>query len=638
MSNTLQSVGHFARHFQNMTNELRALGLPPLGPDFLKLDGDSAVNALVVHRLLKKFEEPTKSGTRAATSVAAMLEYDQNLLTSFEPARMNMDPFVRRVLYNARGKLHEVLSSFRLSYNDLEIPDGESFDSSQGDNSVFSKLRRKRNWKVTPECASLFIRIVYNTLFLKRAAKAHMPKFSRTQEGFLFRYFSAKLKGSSKQQIGYAIFEWKLRKYVLTIWYGARVATVPKDSEKDRVIQVECFGNMICQRIIALALRRCIDNAFNIDLLHAQDLHKAMIADLSNATIDWKNASNSNALALINWFFPTRVQKLLVSTRSPVVSYYNGAEHEYHGLNMLSPMGNGYTFEVMTLFLLCIARELDDFAMVFGDDVIIHADCAVSYITCLETCGWVVNETKSFIEGPFRESCGGFYHTDIGYITSFDFNWPVDHTDCMILCNKLFKILEKDQVSGQVQSIIRSYWNEAIKFWPATAVRPSFQEFDLSTQGRPKPSFLLSVTLDQGVLVTMTKFKNLTRSCPVAKKMYELYKSRIKPAHGVEFVTAIRFPIKGTDTYRKVPVHKVRSIFWISQFMYTLRTDRPKRSNKQVSLWRTYILTKNGNLLPHNLWSVNFGVAGSRPARKLSFLPNASASLVTVKHIACSLE
>ena len=54
MSNTLQSVGHFARHFQNMTNELRALGLPPLGPEFLKLDGDSAVNALVVHRLLKK--------------------------------------------------------------------------------------------------------------------------------------------------------------------------------------------------------------------------------------------------------------------------------------------------------------------------------------------------------------------------------------------------------------------------------------------------------------------------------------------------------------------------------------------------------------------------------------------------------
>jgi len=47
---------------------------------------------------------------------------------------------------------------------------------------------------------------------------------------------------------------------------------------------------------------------------------------------------------------------------------------------------------------------------VYGDDIIVPADCVDSVIATLEDFGLKVNSNKSFWNGKFRESCGGDYY------------------------------------------------------------------------------------------------------------------------------------------------------------------------------------------------------------------------------------
>lgn len=87
---------------------------------------------------------------------------------------------------------------------------------------------------------------------------------------------------------------------------------------------------------------------------------------------------------------------------------------------MVSTMGNGFTFPLMTLLFCCAVRATydvmgypcdarrDDFA-VFGDDIIVRKDCYAFITRMLNKLGFVVNDAKSFSEGPFRESCGHDY-------------------------------------------------------------------------------------------------------------------------------------------------------------------------------------------------------------------------------------
>jgi hypothetical protein len=103
-------------------------------------------------------------------------------------------------------------------------------------------------------------------------------------------------------------------------------------------------------------------------------------------------------------------------------------------------MGNGFTFELMTLILLSLSRSLDSSASVFGDDIIIATDKSKRLIECLEAVGFTVNVDKTFTSGPFRESCGANYHTDFGYIESYDFLSPKSIGDCVVVFNKVARL------------------------------------------------------------------------------------------------------------------------------------------------------------------------------------------------------
>lgn len=77
-------------------------------------------------------------------------------------------------------------------------------------------------------------------------------------------------------------------------------------------------------------------------------------------------------------------------------------------------MGNATTFPVQSLvfWAICVASmqrlgfHQPGAAFVFGDDIIIPAECVENVINDLESFGLLVNKEKSFWRGGFRESCG----------------------------------------------------------------------------------------------------------------------------------------------------------------------------------------------------------------------------------------
>jgi hypothetical protein len=95
-------------------------------------------------------------------------------------------------------------------------------------------------------------------------------------------------------------------------------------------------------------------------------------------------------------------------------------------------MGSALTFpvEAVCFLMICLAAVCDERRvfnsrgrpkslealervrkdlLVFGDDIIVPADCIVKVREYLEAFGLKVNAKKTFSQGPFRESCGMDY-------------------------------------------------------------------------------------------------------------------------------------------------------------------------------------------------------------------------------------
>lgn len=410
----------------------------PLGPLYNGMSKEQVHKNLVLHRMHKKFAEPVEAinESRRRATIEKMVAFDNEGINNFQTVLDECDPLVKRHLYRVRHSLHEKLSSYRFSVSNLEFPSGETYVSSGGNTSLYAKLRDRKQWCVTPDCFDLFAKLAYESPLLKYAARRHFLDFQkesgkRFDNAKMFQEWRPRFKNT--YQLAFAIFKAKL-KCIVTFVAGARITTVPKDLVVDRVIECDAFCNMCVQLSIDGAIKNMIKEHYDVDLLTSQVVHKLLIADENNATIDFSNASNSTFNSVVKWLFgSSRLCKDLQSARCGIVELPDG---NIHHLTMLSPMGNGFTFSVMTLILLAIARESDSFAHVFGDDVVCHNDVAPFLIEVYNTIGYKVNTTKTFLDSTFRESCGGFYCE--GYLTSFDFEWCLDIVDAAVLCNKVY--------------------------------------------------------------------------------------------------------------------------------------------------------------------------------------------------------
>lgn len=191
--------------------------------------------------------------------------------------------------------------------------------------------------------------------------------------------------------------------------------TVPKDGLKFRGCAKEASLNISYQldvgRLMKVRLKRA-----GIDLRQGQALHQVLAQAASVighlATIDMSNASDTVCRVLVRLLLPQDWFQLLDSLRSS----HTRIEGRWVRLEKFSSMGNGFTFELESLLFATLARVVThveggdpDDVSCYGDDLIAPTVVAKPLLAALRYFGFTPNEKKTFVEGSFRESCGGDY-------------------------------------------------------------------------------------------------------------------------------------------------------------------------------------------------------------------------------------
>jgi len=226
---------------------------------------------------------------------------------------------------------------------------------------------------------------------------------------------------------------------------GNKVCTVPKNYKTDRTIAIEPDLNIFVQKGIGAMIRKRLRRA-GIDLnSQKENQDMALLGSIFDnlATVDMSMASDTVSFELVADLLPEPWFSALEQCRSPQGVLPSGVWITYQ---KFSSMGNGYTFELESLIFYALAYavvevlELKDRRIaVFGDDVIISNEAIPLFRQVLAYCGFKFNEKKSFVEGPFRESCGKHYFSGFD-VTPFYVRRPVRKlTDLFLLHNNLYR-------------------------------------------------------------------------------------------------------------------------------------------------------------------------------------------------------
>lgn len=255
---------------------------------------------------------------------------------------------------------------------------------------------------------------------------------------FYSKLFSSRLTATSPRLVYYykryirCFPEWANAENIRLMSYGEpeivrgnRLDFVPKNDDISRTICVEPTLNMFAQMGFDKILRRRLISAFGIDLTYQQfknrELARKGSIDGSFVTIDLSSASDSISLNMLRSFLPADFLCLLEGLRCKETKLPNGT---WHSTNMISTMGNGTTFPLQTILFACVVMsafrlsglapiyptgsELGNFG-VNGDDIVVPAEISLKVLRLLRLLGFSTNMDKTFVEGPFRESCGGDY-------------------------------------------------------------------------------------------------------------------------------------------------------------------------------------------------------------------------------------
>lgn len=221
---------------------------------------------------------------------------------------------------------------------------------------------------------------------------------------------------------------------------GGKLGTVPKDKTKCRVIMTEPSLNGALQLAAGAYLRDVLSERGLIIQGYGGPaaMRNNKIASIASrfwesklyATLDLKNASDSLSDALVARLMPKPWYEFLKEIRSENVTITDKGVSVTERLNVFCTMGNGFTFPLQTLIFTSLAVGLRAVAFnvtpdyllsykddklgalkvsVFGDDIIVPQKLASQMVDLLNYVGLVVNDDKSFVKGPFFESCGGDY-------------------------------------------------------------------------------------------------------------------------------------------------------------------------------------------------------------------------------------
>lgn len=215
---------------------------------------------------------------------------------------------------------------------------------------------------------------------------------------------------------------------------SSQITFVPKNYKSLRSICIEPALNGFLQQ----GLRHSMESRMRrfglqtLDQRPSRENARLGSLDGSIATIDLSSASDTIATELVRRVFPDDWFRLLNIARSDVVQTPTGIRKQ----SKFCSMGNATTFPLETLvFAACCSFSCSDFT-VYGDDICVPTAVADRVMKDLALLGFIPNMSKSFLHGPFRESCGADYLRGIdirpSYLRSFGFQSLVTFHNALV--------------------------------------------------------------------------------------------------------------------------------------------------------------------------------------------------------------
>lgn len=242
---------------------------------------------------------------------------------------------------------------------------------------------------------------------------------------------------------------------------GNVLFTVPKKTDIDRCACKEPDVNMFMQKGAGNFIRRSL-RRIGINL-NDQSINQslALKGSLDNtvSTLDLSSASDSVATELVALLLPVCWYNYLDTIRCHTTII----DGELHTNEMFSSMGNGFTFELESLLFYVLTRAccyfmgISGIVSIYGDDIICPRGVSHYLVSALRFFGFSTNAEKSFIDGPFRESCGGHYMNGRD-ITPFFVKGPLTRTtDVLRVANQLRAWGDRERL-GVIDDEVEDIW------------------------------------------------------------------------------------------------------------------------------------------------------------------------------------
>jgi len=218
-------------------------------------------------------------------------------------------------------------------------------------------------------------------------------------------------------------------KFPFVIVRGGKIFFAKKNADISRTCCTPSNLGLLIQMSVGAFIEMRLEKYFGISLSTQPDKNRELArrGSITGAfgTIDLVSASDS-----VSWQLMLRaleesfLKRVMKECRDGTAVLPDGSEV---ALNMISTMGNGFTFPLQTLVFACAVKScyemmglrascsLDHHPSftaygVFGDDIIVDRKVYSFVCRMLNKLGFEVNDAKSFNTGPFRESCGHDYY------------------------------------------------------------------------------------------------------------------------------------------------------------------------------------------------------------------------------------
>ncbi len=210
---------------------------------------------------------------------------------------------------------------------------------------------------------------------------------------------------------------------------SSKLIAVPKTAKVPRLIASEPTEHQWCQQLMREFLVEQLSGLFGTHFIDFSDQSKSGkmalqgSKDGSLATIDLSSASDRLSCWTVERIFRSNpsILEALHASRTRYIRIENKRTGtRFLKLKKFASQGTAVTFPVQSIVFLCVAlaanisgevtwskiRKLRHKVRVFGDDIVIPSTGYAATVSIINSLELRVNESKSYVNGCFRESCG----------------------------------------------------------------------------------------------------------------------------------------------------------------------------------------------------------------------------------------